>query len=247
MYDIFNQISVWFSGSFSSVVHTTNFTVISALFLGFIGSVAPCQLSANLGAITLFSQRGVKQNFPWMEVALYLMGKIVVFSVLGLLFWWLGKSFSREAIPFFVYARKLLGPILIIIGLFLIGWLRLPGHLGLRLSEQLGAFSRKVGGKGGAFLMGAAFSLGFCPTMLWLYFGILMPMVLESPSGVILPPIFAFGTAMPLLLFISLYIGFGFDRYVLKRAKQWGHVIQKAAGGLFILLGISDTLTYWTL
>jgi cytochrome c-type biogenesis protein len=247
MYDFLSHISGWLSQPFSNVAHSTDIAIISALFLGFIGSVAPCQISANLGAITYFGNRGIKQNVPWVEMILYLLGKVFVFSVLGLLFWFFGKSISNESIPLFVYARKLLGPILIVIGLFLMGWIKLPGEIGFRLANRLSEWSRKIDGKGGAFLMGAAFSLGFCPTMFWLYFGLLMPIVLESSSGVFLPPVFAVGTAMPLLLFFSLYIGFGLDQVIMKRAKSWGGWIQKAAGIFFVLLGISDTFTYWTL
>jgi hypothetical protein len=53
--------------------------------------------------------------------------------------------------------------------------------------------------------------------------------------------------AMPLLLFAGLAVGVGFDRVMAKRARHWGVRIQRLAGTLFILLGISDTLTYWTM
>ncbi len=72
-------------------------------------------------------------------------------------------------------------------------------------------------------------------------------MALKSSYGILLPPVFAVGTAMPLLLFSGLAVGFGLDRVMVKRARQWGTRIQRLAGALFILLGISDTLTYWTL
>lgn len=95
--------------------------------------------------------------------------------------------------------------------------------------------------------MGIAFSLGFCPTMFVLFFGSLMPLALQSSYGIILPSVFAAGTAMPLLLFAGLTVGFGLDRVIVKRVKRWGLWIQRIAGLMFIILGISDTLTYWTL
>ncbi len=95
--------------------------------------------------------------------------------------------------------------------------------------------------------MGIAFSLGFCPTMFVLFFGSLMPLALQSTYGVVLPSVFAIGTAMPFLLIAGFAVGFGLDRVIVKRAKRWGLWIQKLAGVLFIVLGISDTLTYWTL
>ena len=49
---------------------------------------------------------------------MYLLGKISVFSILGALFWLFGQSLSQDMIPLFVFARKMLGPLLIIMGLF---------------------------------------------------------------------------------------------------------------------------------
>lgn len=247
MYEFFSKISAWLSQPFTGLVYSTDVAVFAALLLGFVGAVAPCQITANVGAITYFGNRQVQQRISWWEIFFYVLGKVLVYSLLGLMFWVFGKSISNQSIPVFVYARKLVGPLLIIIGLFLIGWLKLPGNVGFRLSNAIKRFSQKIGGKRGAFLMGIAFSLGFCPTMFWLFFGMLMPMVLESPAGVVLPPIFAVGTAMPLLLFFGLYAGFGLDKVMVKKAKGWGGLLQKAAGALFVLLGISDTLTYWTL
>jgi cytochrome c-type biogenesis protein len=249
MYSFLNQISVFLSQPFATVAHSTNIALISALFLGFVASVAPCQISANLGAMSYFGHRGSILKKAWAELLFYLLGKMAVFTSFGFLFWWFGDQITTGSIPLFIYARKLLGPLLVIIGLFFIGWIRLPGSVGARLSGALEAFSKRVGGNKGAFLLGAAFSLGFCPTMSWIFFGLLMPIVMESgtASGLTLTPIFAIGTAMPLLFFFSLYIGVGMDRFMMKKAKAWGKRIQVATGIFFVLLGISDTITYWTI
>lgn len=247
MYEIYNQISVWLGQPLTKLVYSTDIAVVAALLLGFLGSVAPCQISANVGAITYFSNRQAQQNMSWIEIVLYVFGKAVVYSLLGFLVWMFGRGISNESIPLFIYARKFIGPLLILIGLFLLGWIKLPGNAGLRWSDWLQRFSSKIDGKSGSFLMGVAFSLGFCPTMFWLFFGMLMPLVLGSSAGLFLPPVFAIGTALPLLLFFGLYIGFGLDRIMVKKTRVWGGYIQKFAGILFILLGISDTLTYWTL
>lgn len=247
VYSFLNELSVFLSQPFSAVAHSTNVLFISALFLGFVASMAPCQLSANLGAISYFGHRGTHLKQAGLEFLFYLLGKIVVFTALGFLFWWLGERFTTESIPLFVFARKLLGPLLILLGLFFIGWIQLPGNMGAKLSNALENFSKRVGGNKGAFLLGAAFSLGFCPTMSWIFFGLLMPMVLESgtASGLALTPIFAIGTAMPLLFFFGLFVGAGLDRFMLKKARTWGQRVQVAAGVFLVLLGMVDTITYW--
>lgn len=245
MYEFFSWINRIVNEPFSAVALNSNIAWVSALFLGFVGSVAPCQISANLGAITYFGNRQFQQKLSWVEVIVYMAGKITVFSLLGIIFWLFGRSLSNEMIPFFSYMRKALGPILIIMGVFLLGWIKLPGSLGFRISALLQSFSRKVGGKWGAYLLGAAFSLGFCPTMFWLFFGLVMPMVLQSPYGFVLPSVFAIGTAMPFLLFAGLTVAFGLDVVMLRRSRQWGKWIRMMAGGLFIILGIADTMTFW--
>lgn len=246
MYSFFSQISAWLSEPFGNMAYSSNIALFAALFFGFIGSVAPCQISANIGAITYFGNRQMQEKMFGFELMLYLLGKMLVFSVFGLLFWLFGQSLSQSSIPVFVYARKMVGPILILIGVFMLGWFRFSGF-GHRISGFVQAFSLRVGGKSGAFLMGVAFSLGFCPTMFSVFFGGVMPLAIQSGYGFLLPPVFAVGTAMPLLLFAGLAVGFGLDRRMIKRAKTWGKRVQIGAAVLFILLGISDTLTYWTL
>src|SRR5699024_8468673 len=107
-----------------------------------------------------------------------------VFSTIGIIFWLFGESVSNQSIPFFVWARKMLGPLFIFIVLYLLNWIRLPGNIGQRASQRLKRFAQRLGGKWGSFLMGAAFSLGFCPTMFWLFFGLLMPLTFSSSAGV---------------------------------------------------------------
>lgn len=245
MYEFFSRISAFLSEPFATAANT-NIALMAALFLGFIGSVAPCQISANIAAITWFGNRHAQEKLSWAETAMYVLGKMTVFSGIGVLFWLFGREMSTLLIPLFSWSRKFLGPLLVLIGLVLMGWIRVPMQTGVRLSLSLERLSERIGGKKGAFLLGIAFSLGFCPTMFVLFFGSLMPLALQSSYGMVLPSVFAAGTAMPFLLFAGLSVAFGLDRIILKRSRRWGNRIQKIAGLFFILIGISDTLTYWT-
>jgi cytochrome c-type biogenesis protein len=246
MYSFFSKISVFLSEPFV-IAANTDIAMIAALFLGFVGSLAPCQISANIAAITYFGNRQFQERLSWTEITMYLLGKIVVFILLGTIFWLFGQQMAKEFIPFLAFARKVLGPLLILIGFFLLGWLTIRFQLGNRLSEMIKKRSDRMGDKNGAFLMGFAFSLGFCPTMYVLFFGTLMPLALQSSYGFILPPVFAAGTAMPFLLFAGLTVGFGLDRVMVKRTRRWGMWIQRLAGIFFIIFGISDTMTYWNI
>lgn len=244
MYEFFSRISNIISGPLFNAAQT-DIALIAALFLGFVGSVAPCQISANAAATMYFGNRHVQARFRWLELSAYLAGKIVVFSGLGALFYVFGREISTDFIPLFSASRKLLGPLLIVIALFMLGLIRIPVSIGTRFSSWLQRRSKRMGGTNGAFMLGAAFSIGFCPTMFVLFFGSLMPLTMSAPYGFVLPPIFAVGTAMPFLLFVGLAVDFGLDEKMVGKTKRWGRIVQRAAGVLLLLLGISDTITYW--
>lgn len=245
MYEWLSQISSWLSQPLLPFVDS-NISIISALFLGILGSVAPCQLTANAAAVTYFGNRQALQKKISAEISLYLLGKAIVYLVLGFLFWWLGRQFNDFSIPVFAWSRKLQGPMLILIGLILLGYLR-SISVGVNLSGRIKEFSKRKGGKLGALLLGMAFSIAFCPTMFALFFGSLMQLTLQSNAGFLFPPIFAVGTAIPFLLILIAASGLGINLASIKKSRRWGNFIQIICGYLFILLGIADTWTYWTL
>lgn len=98
----------------------------------------------------------------------------------------------------------------------------------------------------GSFLMGISFTLAFCPTMFVLFILTLMPIVLSSPYGFVLPFVFGIGTSLPLILVIFLIWYFGASGAILKRGRKLGTYLQKIAGVILILIGFLDTLTYWS-
>jgi cytochrome c-type biogenesis protein len=243
MYEFFTRISYSLSEPFFNVFYNVeSIPLIAAFVLGLVGALAPCQFTGNLGAITLYGNRSLQKSIPWKEAIFFTLGKIVVFSSLGLLVWVLGQEFQQSLTQYFSWVRKGLGPLLILIGLFMIGiikmnWTFSIGKLPERLFKQ---------GNFGAFLMGASFSLGFCPTMFILFFVTLMPMVVSTSYGVVLPSIFAIGTSLPLLLALLFIWYFNFGGKVMKKkGRRLGYYVQRIAGWMMIILGILDTITYW--
>ena len=101
---------------------------------------------------------------------------------------------GRTAIPIIVFARRALGPLLIVVGLFLLGVLKTQFTFGGQFSAWL---EEKVGRRRGllpAYLLGVAFSFTFCPTLFWLFFGLTIPLAIASPGGLVFPGVFAVGT-----------------------------------------------------
>jgi cytochrome c-type biogenesis protein len=73
-----------------------------------------------------------------------------------------------------------------------------------------------------------------------------MPMVLSSNYGILLPSLFALGTSLPLIIVLIIIWMLGVDGSLLNKSKKLGTAIQKTAGIFLILIGILDTITYWS-
>jgi cytochrome c biogenesis protein CcdA len=108
-----------------------------------------------------------------------------------------------------------------VVGILLLGIVRIPFFQG---SGRLASLGERVAKRGrlGAFLLGVVFALAFCPYTAILFFGILVPLALESTAGITLPASFAVGTGLPVLVFAVL-LSFG-----VAKMAQWLDVVTAA-------------------
>lgn len=242
MYELFSKISSLLSDPFLNIAfQTEGIPIVAAFFLGIVGAIAPCQFTGNLGAITIYGNRSLQEKTPWGHIIWFITGKVVVFSVLGFVVWILGKEFYSSLTQYFPIIRKGIGPMLILIGIFMMGLIKMHGTVNLvKIPEKFIKDS-----KFGSFLMGVSFTVAFCPTMFVLFFVTLMPIVLATPYGVVLPSVFAVGTSIPLIIAIFLVWYFGLNGQFKKRGRRIGLIVQRIAGISMVVLGILDTLTYW--
>lgn len=122
MYDFFSQISSFLSKPFLNIAYVTErIPLLSTLVLGLIGALAPCQFTGNLGAITIYGYQSLQKGIAWKEVSLFIFGKVIVFSSLGFFVWILGQEFQSSLTTYFPWIRKGIGPMLIFIGLYMLG------------------------------------------------------------------------------------------------------------------------------
>jgi len=100
------------------------------------------------------------------------------------------------------WGEKLLGPVLILIGLFMLDVIKIkfPGFS--NLTDKIGENSK--GSYWSTLLLGMVFALAFCPYSGVLYFVMLIPMTVASASGLYLPVIYAIATGLPVILFAWL-------------------------------------------
>lgn len=223
-----------------------NVPLISALLFGILGAASPCQLTTNASALAYVAAGGGDRQTTTRNALAYLLGKMLVYTVLGLAVILAGRQLAQGSIPLIVLTRKLLGPLMIVVGLYLLGAVPLQLSVGFRLSAWLEA--RAGTGGAGAFLLGVAFAVAFCPTLFLLFFGLTIPLALSSPIGIVYPSVFAIGTTLP-LLGLAAFIGAGAGatkRYV-RDVRRLGAWARRAAAAVLVLAGLSDVVLYWFL
>lgn len=219
--------------------------VLVAVVLGVIGATSPCQLTTNLGALAYASARA-GQRSPLALAVAYVAGKVSVYTVVGALVIFMGLQLDRVSIPVILVARKALGPLMVIVGLTLLGAVRIKA-LGQALAARL---RRRLAGQGamGAYLLGVAFSFAFCPTLFWLFFGLTIPLALRSAGGWAFPGAFAVGSSLPLLAVAGvLASGLATVESLAGGVRRLDRPLRLAAGVILVVAGLHDTLIYWLL
>jgi len=211
---------------------------ISAFLIGILVSVSPCPLATNIAAMAYITRRGTDRRYAVTTAALYTLGRVVSYSILGVLIVVAGLGVSAASLFLQDIGEQFLGPVLIVVGIIMMNIDRLS--LG-RGGSRLASIGSKVANWGliGGFLLGAIFALAFCPFSAILYFGVLIPLALKSTGGIALPTVFAVGTGLPVLV-LGVLLSFG-----VARVSSWVNAINRvqpiiriAASVIFIGVGI---------
>ncbi|EKQ51888.1 MULTISPECIES: sulfite exporter TauE/SafE family protein [unclassified Clostridium] len=219
---------------------------LGVFLIGILGSTAPCQLTTNLGAIGFLTKESTNSKKLLQNTLWYTLGKLTIFLFYGILIILFKFNIQSSSIHLFSLFRKLMGPSIVIIGFYILGVFNLKGSIGNSLIANVENFTHKFRIFNSSFIMGLIFSLAFCPTLFWLFFGIIVPLSFKSYLGIIYPPIFALGTLMPMMLMLLLiFIGKINLKLNIKRYKKIQKIIRLFGGLLLIILGLIDSLIYW--
>ncbi len=165
-------------------------------------AISPCPLATNITAIGFISKDIESQKRVFLNGIIYTLGRAFTYTVIGLIFFFGSEELHISGF-LQKWGEKFIGPLMIIIGLFMIGalnFIRIPG-LG-SLAEKMESRANK--GFWGVLLLGIVFALAFCPYSGVLYFGMLIPMTISSASGLYLPVVFAVATGIPVIIFAWL-------------------------------------------
>ena len=209
---------------------------ISALVLGFMTSIGPCPLATNITAIGFISKDIDNRNRVFINGLLYTLGRAITYTAIALVLY-LGADQFKFSGFFQQYGEKILGPLLIIIGLFMLDVIKLkfPGMNGLTSKME----NKSRWSYFDAILLGMLFALAFCPYSGVLYFGMLVPMTISSASGLYLPVLFAIATGIPVIIvsWILAYTLSGIGGFY-NKIKSFEIWFRRVIAILFIIVGI---------
>jgi len=221
---------------FNSILENSNMPWLSALVLGLMTAISPCPLATNITAIGFISKDIENRHRVFINGLLYTLGRAISYTAIAMIIY-LGADQFQFSGFFQRYGEKFIGPLLIIIGLFMLDIIKLnfPGLNKLTSRME----NKKTWSYLDTILLGVVFALAFCPYSGVLYFGMLVPMTVSSASGLYLPVLFALATGIPVIIFawVLAYAvsGIGNIYHKVKTFEIW---FRRIIAVLFLLVGI---------
>jgi cytochrome c biogenesis protein CcdA len=221
----------------NSLIDNYNIPILTAFLLGVLTSISPCPLATNITAIAYISKEIKTAKHTLLNGIFYTLGRGASYTILATLIYFGLSSFQISSI-FQGWGDKILGPVLIIIGLIMFGVIKINLAKGGEKAEKIKLWLSQKGFIG-SFLLGMLFALAFCPYSGVLFFGALIPLVLKSAESLLLPPIFAFGTGLPVILF-SFVIAFAVQKLgqVFQVMQKIEKVMRYSVATIFVLAGL---------
>ncbi len=203
-----------------------------AFVAGLVSFASPCVFPLVPGYVSFVSgERAIDGETPrpLLPILLFIGGFTLVFTLLG--------AFASTFVPIFKdeTGQRIAGVVVIVIGLFMVGFAFQRGALALYVERR--PFLEKVRpGSVGAMPLGMAFAAGWTPCIGPALAGILAIAATESTlRGILLLIAYSLGLGVPFLL-----VGLGVQRFVgafgwVRRHYAW---IAGVSGGLLIVVGV---------
>jgi cytochrome c-type biogenesis protein len=221
----------------------TSLMIGTAFWLGLLTAISPCPLATNISAISFIGRQVRSRRHVLFSGLFYTIGRTLTYVLLGILIT-AGLTAVGDLSRFLQkYLNEILGPVLILLGMVLLGWI--GGSLSMNLAGTKVQEKASKGGLGWAAMLGFLFALSFCPVSAGLFFGGLIPLAVKANSSFLLPLIYGVGTALPvigfafIIAFATEYVGKAFDSLTI--IEKWIRII---AGVLFIIVGIYYSITH---
>ncbi len=182
----------------NELLSNSSMPIVTAFLLGVMTAISPCPLATNITAIGFISKDVKDKQRVFNSGLIYTLGRAVAYTILAVIIF-IGADQFQISGWFQQYGEKIIGPLLILIGLFMLDIvkIKIPGTG--KLTDRFR--DKKSFGYLDVLLLGIVFALAFCPYSAVLYFGMLIPITVSSASGLYLPVVFALATGIPVIIF----------------------------------------------
>lgn len=215
--------------------------IFSAFWLGILTSISPCPLATNIAAVSFISRNLGSSKKILSNGLLYAAGRMLAYIAIAVLA--VASLLSLPEVSFFLETNmhKIIGPLLIVVGIILLDVLPISFSTPLvssSVQEKAGKW-----GMWGSGMLGIVFALTFCPLSAALFFGSLIPLAVDGKSALMMPSVYGLGTALPVVAFAFVMvfsiksIGKVFDR--LTKIEKWARKLTAfvfMGAGLYLLL-----------
>jgi len=116
----------------SSLLENSSLPFLSALLLGLMTAISPCPLATNITAIGFIGKDLENRNKVFYNGLVYTLGRAITYTGIAFIIFLGADKFQISGL-FQKYGEKIIGPLLILIGLFMLDVIRInfPGLSGL--------------------------------------------------------------------------------------------------------------------
>lgn len=221
----------------NSLIDNNNLPLLTAFLLGILTSISPCPLATNITAVAYISKEIKSAKTTLLNSLVYTLGRAISYATLAVLIYFGFSSFQISSI-FQGWGDKILGILLILIGLVMFGVININIGSGSKRLEKIKEWLSKKG-YFGSLLLGILFSLAFCPYSGVLFFGVLVPLVVKTQGGLLLPLVFAFGTGLPVIVF-SFLLAFSIGKVgkMFNVVQKFEKITRYSIALVFVLSGV---------
>jgi cytochrome c biogenesis protein CcdA len=231
--------------AFMEAMGTSNISLVAAFFIGLMMAISPCPLATNITAVA-YASRNLKDKTKTFFTGLsYTLGRVFSYVLITSLIVLLGINVQAISLGLQKYGERIIGPLLILIGIILFEIIKLDF---IKSSNSFVKLKEKLATKGfiGSFLLGVLFALAFCPFSAVLFFGMLIPLALSHSDPILIPSVFALATGLPVIV-LSLILAYSVSSLgkTMKKIQTFEKYTRFVIASIFLIVGVYYTWRIW--
>jgi len=219
------------------IVDSSNIPLLSAFILGLMTAISPCPLAMNITATAYLSKDISDKRRVLFNGIFYTFGRMFSYTAIASIIYF-GASKFQVARLFQQIDSIWIGIALVVFGILMLDIIKFNIPFLSKLTTTVSQKNIKRNYLN-AFLLGVVFALAFCPYGAVLYFGGLIPLTVANTSGLLLPPVFAIATGLPVIIIAWLlaYSVSNVGKFYnsMKSFEKW---FKRIVAVVFIIIGI---------